>query len=55
MNYLAFYWSGWVMKVLGENMMVAIHKLMGLILAILGTNMVLDGIDVFVKSGLLGI
>lgn len=55
LNYLAFYWSGWVMKVLGENMMVAIHKLMGLILAILGTNMVLDGIDVFVKSGLLGI
>lgn len=53
LNYLAYYWSGSLMKVLGENMMVAIHKLMGLVLAILGTNMVLDGIDIFIKSGLL--
>ena len=30
LNYLAYYWSGSLMKILGENIMVAIHKLMGM-------------------------
>ena len=55
LNFLACWWSDVIMHFIGENIMVAIHKLMGMVLAILGCNMILDGIDVFMKNGLLGI
>ncbi len=45
LTYLAFISSDMLMKKLGKNMITVIGKLMGLILAIMGTGMVLDGIN----------
>ena len=43
-TYLAFIYSERIFKLLGTNIITVLGKLMGLIVAIMGTNMVLDGI-----------
>lgn len=42
-TYIAFRFSGYIFKALGNNIILVLSKLMGLIVAILGTNMVIDG------------
>ena len=44
-TYIAFISSELLLKKLGNNMITVIGKLMGLILAIMGTGMVLNGIE----------
>lgn len=44
LTYLAFWKSDFIVRKIGENMIKVISKLMGLILAIIGTDMVIDGI-----------
>lgn len=44
LTYLAFILSDKVVKLVGENLIAVIGKLMGLILAIIGTGMVIAGI-----------
>lgn len=44
MNYLAFTLSDYIIRFIGQNKIVVIGKIMGLIIAILGTNMVMEGI-----------
>ena len=44
LTYLAFSTSEAIMKKLGEHLIMVIGKIMGLILAIMGTGMVIDGI-----------
>ena len=44
LTYIAFIFSNVVIKKLGQNLINVIGKLMGLILAIMGTQMVIDGI-----------
>jgi multiple antibiotic resistance protein len=44
LTYLAFSTSEAIMKKLGEHLVMVIGKIMGLILAIMGTGMVIDGI-----------
>lgn len=43
-TYLAFIFSERIFKLLGSNIIMVLGKLMGLIVAIMGTNMVIDGI-----------
>lgn len=45
LNYAGFAASRWILKKVGENLISVIGKIMGLILAIMGTGMVLEGID----------
>ncbi|MCM1041236.1 MAG: MarC family protein [Bacteroides sp.] len=49
-TYLAFIFSERIFKVLGSNIIMVLGKLMGLIVAIMGTNMVLDGIKTALLS-----
>ncbi len=44
LTYLAFKWSDVIIKKIGMNIIKVIGKIMGLILAIMGTGMVVDGI-----------
>ncbi len=44
LNYLAFSLSNIIVKKIGNNLITVIGKLMGLILAIMGTGMVIEGI-----------
>jgi len=44
LTYIAFKLSDVIVKKVGENMILVIGKIMGLILAIIGTDMVIDGI-----------
>jgi len=44
LNYLAFAYSDRLVKVAGENRITVLGKLMGLILAVIGTGMVIEGI-----------
>ena len=46
LTHLAFIYSNYLVKVIGSKHIVVISKIMGLILAILGTNMVIDGIKI---------
>ncbi len=51
LTYLAFSLSDIIVKKIGENLILVIGKIMGLILAIIGTDMVIDGIkDAFSLS-----
>ncbi len=49
LTYLAFWKSDFIVRKLGENMIKVIGKLMGLILAIIGTDMIIDGIKLAFK------
>lgn len=44
LNYLAFKLSDLIMKKLGHNVIAVIGKLMGLIIAIIGTGMIIEGL-----------
>jgi len=44
LTYLAFSTSKWIIKLIGKNLITVISKIMGLILAIMGTGMVIEGI-----------
>ncbi|MFC1731016.1 MarC family protein [candidate division KSB1 bacterium] len=44
MTYLAFISSDFLVKIVGRNKIVVIGKIMGLIIGIIGTNMVVEGI-----------
>lgn len=44
LTYVAFRFSRYIYKFLGKDIILVLSKLMGLIVAILGTNMVIDGI-----------
>lgn len=44
LNYMAFYSSQWIVKKVGPNLIAVVGKIMGLILAIIGVGMVIDGI-----------
>ena len=46
LTYLSFKLSDVIVKKVGENMILVIGKIMGLILAIIGTDMVIDGVKV---------
>ncbi len=46
LTYLAFSKSDWIVRKIGDNIIKVIGKLMGLILAIIGTDMVIDGIKI---------
>lgn len=43
MTYIAFVLSESIVKIVGEGIIMAIGKIMGLILAIIGTGMVIEG------------
>ena len=45
LNYIAFSLSEYIINILGNNLIAVIGKIMGLILAIMGTGMVLQGIN----------
>jgi multiple antibiotic resistance protein len=49
LTYLAFALSDFIVKKVGNNLIAVIGKLMGLILAIIGTGMVTDGIKLTFK------
>ncbi|WP_316931645.1 MarC family protein [Nonlabens sp. YIK11] len=44
MNYLAFNYSTFIVEKIGNNVITVIGKIMGLIIAIIGTTMVVDGL-----------
>ena len=44
LNYIAFAMSGSIAKKIGDNVISVIGKLMGLIIAIIGTNMIISGL-----------
>lgn len=44
LTYLAFTYSNLIVRKLGENIILVIGKIMGLILAIMGTVMTIEGI-----------
>lgn len=46
LNHLAFLSSEYLVRYIGENKIVVIEKIMGLIIAIIGTNMVIEGIHI---------
>ncbi|NJX16707.1 MarC family protein [Tamlana crocina] len=46
LNYLAFNLSGFIVKNLGRNVISVIGKIMGLIIAIIGTSMIIQGIKI---------
>jgi multiple antibiotic resistance protein len=49
LTYLAFNVSDIIVKKLGKNIITVIGKIMGLILAIMGTGMVVEGIKLAFK------
>lgn len=46
LNHLAFISSEYLVRFIGENKIVVIEKIMGLIIAIIGANMVIEGIQI---------
>lgn len=46
LTYVAFSLSDYIVKKVGNNIITVIGKLMGLIIAIIGTNMIIEGIKV---------
>ena len=46
LTYLAFSLSDMIVQKLGKNLITVVGKLMGLILAIMGTGMLIDGIKI---------
>ena len=46
LTHLAFIYSDYLVRIIGNKHIVVISKIMGLILAILGTNMVIEGIKI---------
>ncbi len=46
LNYLAFVMSNFIMVKLGRNIMTVISKVMGLIISIIGTQMMIEGIKI---------
>lgn len=46
LNHLAFISSEYLVRYIGENKIVVIEKIMGLIIAIIGTNMLIQGISI---------
>ena len=46
LNHLAFISSEYLVRYIGENKIVVIEKIMGLIIAIIGANMVIEGIHI---------
>jgi len=46
LTYLAFIYSFWVIKFVGKKNFVIIGKIMGLILGVLGVNMLIEGIKI---------
>jgi len=44
LTYLAFSFGDWILKRLGQHLITVIGKLMGLILAIMGTGMAVEGV-----------
>jgi len=44
LTYLAFKYSGFIIRIIGEKNFVIIGKIMGLILGVLGANMLMEGI-----------
>lgn len=44
LNHLAFISSDYLVRIIGKNKIVVIEKIMGLIIAIIGTNMLIQGI-----------
>lgn len=52
LNHLSFISSDYLVKYIGENKIVVIEKIMGLIIAIIGTNMLIQGINIaFLEQG----
>jgi len=49
LTYLAFTFSDLIVKKIGANLISVIGKLMGLILAIIGAGMILEGINLAFK------
>lgn len=45
LNHLAFISSDYLVRLIGENKIVVIEKIMGLIIAIIGTNMFIQGVN----------
>ncbi|WP_373059854.1 MarC family protein [Zunongwangia sp. H14] len=46
LNHLAFISSDYLVRLIGQNKIVVIEKIMGLIIAIIGTNMFIEGIHI---------
>ncbi|HET8886278.1 MAG TPA: MarC family protein [Salinimicrobium sp.] len=46
LNHLSFISSEYLVKYIGENKIVVIEKIMGLIIAIIGTNMFIQGVQI---------
>lgn len=46
LNHLAFISSDYLVRFIGENKIVVIEKIMGLIIAIIGTNMFIQGVNI---------
>lgn len=44
-NHLAFISSDYLVRFIGQNKIIVIEKIMGLIIAIIGTNMLIEGIN----------
>ena len=51
LTYLAFLASGLILKLLGNSIITALSKIMGLILAIIGTEMTISGIRLVINHG----
>jgi len=51
LNFLAFYYSDRLVKFVGSNNITVLSKLMGLILAVIGTGMVIEGIKLAFNIG----
>ena len=49
LTYLAFSFSDLIIKIMGTNLISVVGKLMGLVLAIIGTGMIVDGIKLTFK------
>lgn len=45
LNHLAFISSDYLVRFIGQNKIIVIEKIMGLIIAIIGTNMLIEGIN----------
>ena len=46
LNHLAFISSDYLVRFIGQNKIIVIEKIMGLIIAIIGTNMLIEGIKI---------
>ncbi len=49
LTYITFVLSDWIVKKVGKNLIAVVGKLMGLILAIIGTGMITEGINLTFK------